>query len=283
MAAVFLVSCGGGKSSVKEKEPTVKELAEEKTVHDIDQLIKDLPTPSLVPFTLKSIDAKFSKELINNLVNLNSYKGDTDKMALNMGVYGSDISYLAAYGHEDDCLAYINASHELAEMLGDSTIYDMLYLEKFRGHVKSQNREEISKLLSELFLKTSVQMEEDHHLTMAGLALTGSFVEGLYQAVRTIELYPESTGSGKVLEPLVKVVLDQEKPLNDLISVLRDLPADDTIGNMIVYLSILDQLYKGDLQEIEHKMENDPSFVVTRDMMLDITSEVETIRGLIIK
>ncbi|MEQ9403997.1 MAG: hypothetical protein RIM99_10445 [Cyclobacteriaceae bacterium] len=277
----FLISCGGGSGT--ENGQSAEELAEEKTIHDIDQLLGDLPPPSLVPFTLKKINAEFSRDLINSVENIEKYKGDNDKMSLNMGVFASDISYLAAYGHEEDCIDYLKASHKLAESLGDSAIYDDAQLALFRGHIKEGNEKEISDLLSKLFLKTSVQMEEDHHLTMAGLALTGSFVEGLYQAVITIETFPNTPENKKLLEPLVKIVMGEEQALLDIIEVLEDLPFDDTIADMITELSILDRLYKGDLQEIKEKMAEDPDFILTKDVMRDITLEVKRIRKSIVE
>ncbi|WP_436516004.1 hypothetical protein [Ekhidna sp. To15] len=276
LLAAFIVSCSG--SSSNENEKSKEELAEEKTIHDLEKLMEDLPDPSLVPFTLKSIGADFDKAHINSLEKIESYKSNRDKMALNMGVYASDISYLAAYGHEDDCIDYLRASHGMAEFLGDSAIYNESDLEEFRGHITAQNENEISRILGRLFLETSVKMEEDHHLTMAGLALTGSFVEGLYQAVITLETYPDTEANQKLLEPLVKIVLGEEQALLDIIEVLNDLPFDDTIAEMITELSILDRLYKGDLQEIEEKMENDPDFVLTKSAMRDITLEVKGIR-----
>ncbi|WP_420575200.1 hypothetical protein [Ekhidna sp.] len=273
----FITGCTSGSSSA-ENEKSKEELAEEKTIHDLEKLMADLPDPSLVPFTLKSIDAQFDKAHINSLDKIESYKNNRDKMALNMGVYASDISYLAAYGHEEDCIDYLRAAHNMAEFLGDSAIYNEDDLNEFRGHIANQNEEEIARILSKLFLETSVKMEEDHHLTMAGLALTGSFVEGLYQAVITIETYPNTPENEKLLEPLVKIVLGEEQPLLDIIEVLNDLPFDDTIADMITELSILDRLYKGDLQEIEEKLKNDPDFVLTKDVMRDITLEVKRIR-----
>ncbi|WP_370086243.1 hypothetical protein [Ekhidna sp.] len=272
----FLASCTTPSSTGEEKSK--EQLAEEKTIHDLEKLMEDLPPPSLVPFTLKSVGAGFDKQHINSLENIDNYRSNRDKMALNMGVYASDISYLAAYGHEEDCIDYLKASHEMAEFLGDSAIYNEDDLNEFRGHIASQNEEEISRILGKLFLETSVKMEEDHHLTMAGLALTGSFVEGLYQAVITLETFPDTPENQKLLEPLVKIVLGEEEALLDIIQVLDDLPFDDTIADMITELSILDRLYKGDLQEIEEKMQSDPNFILTRDVMRDITLEVKRIR-----
>lgn len=277
LAIVFLANCSS--STGNEEGKSKEELAEEKTIHDIEKLLSDMPPPSLVPFTLKSIGAKFDKAHINSLDKMEEYKSNRDKMALNMGVYASDISYLAAYGHEEDCISYLETSHSMAEFLGDSAIYDKSHLDEFRGHVKNGNQEEISKLLGKLFMETSIQMEEDHHLTMAGLALTGSFVEGLYQAVITLEAYDDSDASKKLLEPLVKIVLDEEEALLDILQVLDDLPFDDTIAEMIAQLTLLDRLYKGDLKEIEEKMKSDENFILSKDMMRDITLEAKRIRA----
>ncbi|MEP3390477.1 MAG: hypothetical protein ABJO02_19955 [Reichenbachiella sp.] len=283
--SISIYNCGG-KSNTDERKKIEQMLAQEeesKTIHDIDQLIKDLPAPSLVPFTLKSINAEFKSELINDLGNLEKYKGNTDKMAMNMGVYASDVNYLAAYGREEQCLEYLKASHAMAQELGDSTIYDEAHLQNFLGHIKNQNQEEISKILSELFVTTSIQMEEDHHLNMAGLALAGSFIEGMYQAVVTIDKAPETEANEKILRPLVELVLNQESALREVILVLNDLPSDDAISTIVTELQILDVLYKGELKEIEEKMKADPNFVVKKHMLVDIDGEIKRIRQWIVE
>ena len=281
LAVLVFAACTNSSSSSNEKSR--EELVEEKTIHDIDKLLEDMPPPSLVPFTLKSIGAPFDINHINSLSNLDGYKGNVDKLALNMGVYASDISYLAAYGMEDQCLSYLETAHTMAEILGDSAIYDQGHLDEFRGHVSSGNEEEIAALLSKLFMETSVQMEQDHHLTMAGLALTGSFVEGLYQAVITLENYDNSEESQRLLEPLVRIVLDEEQALRDIIQVLDDLPFDEMIAEIKIELSILDRLYQGDLQEVETELANNPEYIVSKEVMRDITLEVKRIRSSIVE
>ena len=278
--ATFIISCSSGSSG--ENEKSKEELTEKKIIHDLEKLMEDFPNPSLVPFTLKSIGADFDRTYINTLDRIETYKSNRDKMILNMGVYASDISYLAAYGHEDDCIDYLRASHGMAEFLSDSMIYNEDDLQEFRRHITSQNEREISGILERLFMETSMKMEKNHHAEMAGLALAGSFVEGLYQAVITLETYPDTQENQKLLEPLVKIVLGEKQALLDVIQVLEDLPFDDTIADMITELSILDRLYDGDLKEIEEKMNNDPDFVSTKDMMKDITFEIKRIRSQII-
>ena len=53
---------------------------------------------------------------------------------------------------------------------------------------------------------------------------------------------------------------------------------------MMSELNILKLLYDGDLADVEKKIsENTGSFVLTQDMLLDITTEVKRIRGEIVE
>jgi len=141
-------------------------------------------------------------------------------------------------------------------------------------------------MLKRMIIETSVQLEEDHHLSMAALALTGIFVEEMYHAVKVIENFHEQGASADedkaAVEPLVKLVMAQEQPLLDLIQLLNDIPHDDTILELLTELNILDKLYKGELAKIEESMAADPNYVVDRDVMFATTLEFERIRASIV-
>lgn len=258
---------------------------EEKVIHDIDKLLEDLPDPSSIPFAMKSIGAEFGDSLINPLSNIAKYQGDVDKLAMNMGVYASDVSYLAAYEQSALTMEYVKACHQIGETLGDSAIYKQDLLDNIEASLG--NEEELAKLLRGMIVETSIQLEKDHHLSMAALALTGGFVEELYQAVNVIENYHQANMTADEekakVEPLVKLVLAQEQPLLDLIALLKDIPHDDTILEMITLMNILDKLYKGELATIQEKMDADPNFVVDRDLMFGVTLEIERIRAGIVE
>ena len=77
--------------------------------------------------------------------------------------------------------------------------------------------------------------------------------------------------------------MDQKKPLDDIIKLLRDIPRDRPIARLIAELEILDLLYAGDLQDIADGMAANPDFHVTRDMMYDLSKEITRIRTEIIE
>ncbi|MCP4456820.1 MAG: hypothetical protein GY816_02150 [Cytophagales bacterium] len=272
LSLAVLASCKPKTNSTENEEV--------KLINDIGRLIEDLPDPSAIPFTLKAIDASFADSLVNSLDNLESYKGDEDKLALNMGVYAADVSYLAAFEKPELTMKYVQACHSIGEELGDSSIFKNDLLENIEANLG--NHDALSMLLRGMIVETSIQLEKDHHMSMAALALTGSFIEELFQAVNVIDNYHlagmSKDQSKEKIEPLVQLVMGQEQPLLDLIQLIKDIPQDDTIRGILLQLTILENLYKGELATIKENMEADPDYIADRRVMKAITLEIEGIR-----
>ncbi|MBV6643824.1 MAG: hypothetical protein KI790_00155 [Cyclobacteriaceae bacterium] len=282
---LFFWSCGGsGNQQVAEDEVSFSD-AEQKIVGDIGAIIHDLPPPSIVPNTLKKIGTEFDPDVINDIHKISDYQVNEDKAALNLGVYATDVGYMISYGQVQQSMEAIDAITKLAETIGVSTAFDMQLIEKYERNLG--NADSLTKILNETVRLAEDRLEHSDRLSMAALVLTGSFVEGLYLVIRIIESYPsdinEETRNRK-LEPLVKILLEQKKPLLDVIALMKDIPHDDAIRRMISELSILRLLYDGDLAEIEARMKDTTSdFVMTTDMLIDITTEVKRIRGEIVE
>lgn len=255
--------------------------ADSKIVADMDKLIHDLPSPTEVPYLLRATGEDFNGDLINDLSRIPQYETNEDETALNLGVYATDMGYLISYNRIDDASRYMESCQKLAEALGVASVFDVATMEKFQNNL--DNPDSLNALLSSSIVDVEAKLENADRASIAALVLSGSFIEGLYLAVMMIETYPtdilDEENRNLILEPLVRVVLDQKKPLLDVIAMLKDLPQDDIIAKMIAELSILRILYDGDLAEIEKKIaSNTGDFVLTQDMLIDITTEVKRIR-----
>ncbi|WP_258104742.1 hypothetical protein [Marinoscillum sp. MHG1-6] len=274
-----LLSCGGSTKTESSSEVEFDE--EQQITTDISKVIGDLPSPSEVPYTMQAIGADFDKSLINDLTKIEHYSAKEDEAALNLGVYATDIGYLSSYKKGADAMEYMQKCHDLAEALGIATVFNVATMEKFQESMGSP--EEFNKVLNDAILEAEERLETSDRASIAGLVLTGSFVEGLYLATKVIETYPEDVLDDQtrnlILEPLVRVVLDQKKPLLDIIGLLNDLPRTEIITHMISEMNILKILYNDDLAVIEEKIKaNTGNFVITQDMLYDVTEEVKRIR-----
>lgn len=255
--------------------------ADTKLVADMDKLIHDLPSPTEVPYLLRATGEDFNPELINDLSKIPQYETNEDESALNLGIYATDMGYLVSFEKVNEATNYLEACQKLAEALGVASVFDVATMEKFQNNLG--NPDSINVILSESIVDVEQRLENADRASIAALILSGSFIEGLYLAVMMVETYPtdvlDEENRNLILEPLVRVILDQKKPLLDVIAMMKDLPQDDIIAKMITELNILRILYDSDMAEIEEKIaSNTGDFVITQDMLIDITTEVKRIR-----
>ncbi|MEQ8470467.1 MAG: hypothetical protein RIC35_04745 [Marinoscillum sp.] len=278
---IVLVSCGGSSSKETSAEQVAFEEAEDKIVTDMDKVIHDLPSPTEVPYLLQATGADFNADMINDLENLPKYLTNEDESALNLGIYATDMGYLISYQQLEKATDYLESAQKLAESLGVASVFSVATIEKFQNNL--DNPDSLNKILTQSIVDVENRLENADRVSVAALILTGSFIEGLYLAVEVIETYPtdvlDEDTRNLILEPMFKVVLDQKKPLVDVIALMKDIPQDDIITHMITELNILRILYDTDLAEIEKQIaENTGDFILTEDMLIDITTEVKRIR-----
>lgn len=280
---VALFSCGGGGSKDESASDEFTE-AQQQVAEDIDKVIHDLPSPSEVPFMLQATGSEFNPELISSLDAVESYKTSIDKSSMNLGIYATDVGYLASYEQVQEALLYMEACQSLAETIGIASSFDLELMSRFEENLG--NRDSLATLLNDALVLAESRLENDDRLNSAALVLAGAFVEGLYLSTMVVETYPDDLlpeeSKNIILEPLIKIVLDQKKPLTDLIELMGDLPEDDMINYMIGELNVLKLIYNDELEEIGNKIKNNTGdYVLTKNELATITYEVKRIRGAI--
>ncbi|MEL6559013.1 MAG: hypothetical protein AAFQ94_12565 [Bacteroidota bacterium] len=281
LSLIFLASCGQKTEKKGGIETTELSEAEQKIIEEIDKVIHDMPPPTEVPFLLKETGADFNPKLINSLAQVDAYTTTRDKAALNAGVYATDIGYLSSYEQVENALDYLEACQKLAESIGAGSVFNVELMSKFEQNL--DNPDSLMGIVNTVMLDAEQNLENSDKLTSVALTLVGSYIEGMYLATQVIDTYPDDLlpGDAKniVLQNLMKVILEQEQPLLDVIALMKDLEEDETIDLMIEELNILRILYQDDLRRISEKIEeNDGTFQVTPDMLKDIIIEVKRIR-----
>lgn len=284
---VFIFSCGGNTKKVEaEMQAEAFEQAENQLIEEIDKVVHDMPPPSEVPYLLQATGSDFNRDLINKLENASKYENSTDKAAMNLGAYATDIGYLSSYDQVQDALKYMEACQKLADQIGIASAFELELMERFEKNLG--NRDSLANLINYAMDVAEEKLEATDRLQTIALILSGSYIEGLYLSVMVIDTYPEDllpeASRNLILEPLVKIIIDQKEPLNDVVRLLKDLKSDETIAEVVAEFDILRVLYQEDLAEIDKKIaEGDPNFTLNKDMLVDIISEVKRIRSEMVK
>jgi len=276
-------SCGGGSTSQKEKNDASAEFDEAKSqiISGINQVIKDLPPPSEVPYLLMATGSDFDPTVTNNIDKVKEYLSPSSKAAINLGVYVTDVGYLSSYEKAQESLNYIGACQELAEALGIASAMDIKLISRFERNLS--NKDSLKVLVDEVILNTNERLGALERMNIAGLVLAGTYVEGLYISTQLIKKYPndlpEPTRS-LILNPLIKIVIDQQSALEDLLTVLNDLSDDNDIAGVITELSKLKVIYETELAEVSKMIaENAGGATFSSDVINSLTEETAKIRA----
>ena len=284
--AVLLSSCGGGGNKEQSSDASSEfDAAKEQVAKDVSKVLKDLPPPSEVPYLLMNAGAEFDATIINSMDKMDAYQSDETKAALNLGVYATDIGYLASYGKSELALDYMGDCQKLAAPVGVAEAIDYGMISRFESNM--ENKDSLATIINEVMQKSGERLSELDELNSAALLLAGSWIEGVHISTTIVNTYPDDLPEESrtlILEPLVKIVMDQKVSLNDLLQVMNDVPESAEVNSMITELGKVKAIYDGELAEVEKQIaENTGDFVLKPSTLDNLAAEVGRIRSSIIE
>ena len=240
--------------------------------------------PSEIPYLLEATGAEYNQSLINDRKKADGYGSQSDKAALNLGVYTADIGYLSVYEKTQESIDYLNACKSLADQLGISGSFDRATLEKFEANIA--NKDSLAALLNDAVKKTDRYLKDDNRSKLGALLVTGSFVESLYLSTGIIKSYPRDIlpddKRNLILTPLIRVVVDQRKSVNEVTKMLSAVEQTGPIPTIIEDLKALEASYAA--ANIEEQIINNKANLSLSGKTLEgITKVVEKLRGDIVQ
>lgn len=276
---VLAAACSPKKKNEEAKSEAF-EKAEKEVQEKISAVVRELPPPSEVPFLLMETGAEFNISLIHDISKISDYATDNTLAALNLGVYAADVAYLSSYQKSQDALTYLEKVRPLADQLSLSGAFDPATIKRFEESLS--NADSMKVIVNEAMATAKKQLNEADRSKTAALLLAGSFIEGLYVATALIENYPEDVlpedTRSLILIPLVDVVINQEKPVNDLIVILKEIDGEDeVVTNLISGLEGLSKEYEQ--LDVKGLMDEGRGDLLLQDTALDnITNQMGSIR-----
>ena len=161
---------------------------------------------------LKKAGAGYDEALLNPTSNANKYNTDKQK-ALNLGVYGADLSYASIFEQDQTIMQYMNVSKKLAIGLDLLAAIDQSIIDRLEAN--HDNRDSVIRIISETFLNSNSTLKEDNRPEMAALILAGGWVEALYLATQL-------TKDVKKDKELVERIVEQKLSFNELTMLLGE-------------------------------------------------------------
>ncbi len=247
----------------KSAERTQKKV-ELETVKDLEGKIETnvypLPTSVEVIKMLTELQVGYIIGISNSVENAKKYFTSQSR-ALNLGVYGADLSYATLYNVEQEVINYLNTIRSLANELNMTQIYK----EEFYDQIKKNfdNRDELVRILTGTFNETYSYLAENDQQALALLVVGGAWVEGMYLTTHVSEAAYQVAGISKVL-------LDQKASFEEYLELTKPYANDPVISDFIALLDPIKQVYS--------KLGTS----LTEQNIKDITKAIEDIRSKVV-
>ncbi len=217
LAAIMFSGCASDKKRGTEKEFGLDstEISED-LLDDIGtakQIFYSLPSPLETAMLLKSAGATYNEELLNPVNNASNYTTNRT-MALNLGIYTTDLSFASLFDQTQTSIEYMNAAKQMADGLGILDAIDNNTIERLEENIN--NRDVIMDIISETIMSSSSFLTEDERPALASIVLVGGWIEGLYIATNLVGDAPIEDNK------LVERIVDQKLSFEWVLRLLED-------------------------------------------------------------
>lgn len=157
-------------------------------------ILYTLPAPVEVAQMIKGSDVRFDDQLLASLGRADGYTSNL-KMALNLGIYATDMSMAGMFGQSQRMVDYLGTLNGLTRRLGIMKVLDEETLSKLERY--DLTRQAALSLISEVYMNTNQYLTENNRMNIAATVMTGAWVEGLYLALNLVnpdKLTPDIVG-----------------------------------------------------------------------------------------
>lgn len=234
----FLSSCTSTETEEGD-DLTTEASAKEDNLNQAQQVLYSMPSPFELASLLKNSGATFNKDLINSPDNVSNYTTSKSR-ALNLGIYGADLSYASIFGQTQEALKYLSCVKALTADLGISGAFDpetMNRIDKTMGKKDETERDdELQQIVSEAYLTANAFLKDNERAKTASLILAGGWVEGLYIAASL-------SGKTEKNQDLLMMMAEQKFSLENLVALLEEYEEDQHVAEVLKDMNELMALY----------------------------------------
>lgn len=211
---IFSSSCKSGEDVNKDELQ-----GEEVELTDIREeiLISMLAPSDMAVMLIDNPNLYFNKDIINSTLNSDKYNTNS-KIALNIGIYTTDLSYASLFEQEQITYDYLDVVKGMSEELGITNSIEKRHLDMIKNTKLDKN--EMIRIINESFMNTDAYLRENNRQKAITMILIGGWVEAQYIAVSL------SKGSPKTNEQLTESILAQKISLELMTKALENVDND---------------------------------------------------------
>jgi uncharacterized protein YfkK (UPF0435 family) len=218
-----------------------------------------IPTSAEVIQMLYRAGAPYILGISNPATNADRYFTERSK-ALNLGVYGADLSYAAIYEMNTETRRYLQVSRQLVDDLNISTAFNQQFARRVETNL--DNTDSLIRIVSDSYYDTYQFLLNQRRDDLSLLVMAGSWIEGMF-------ITSQIALAARDNREINKIILEQDEPLEILLSLMEEVEGD------------FDDLYN-DLSDIHEHIKSQGSSLSDRALEM-FAGKIEELRNRIVQ
>ncbi len=194
-----------------------------------------LPTPIEISMLIKNLGIAYQPTLLNDPANASKYLTN-NKMALNFGVYVTDLTYAGLFEQAQTVLRYKLAIQQLTEGLGLQSAVDPNTMKQLEANIN--DKDEVLQIIADTYASCTASLNEDDRYFLSLAMLAGGWVEGMYIATSMTDENLVSTENR-----MKQLVVDQKLTFDLMWRAMSDMKHIPDVANLMSEMSDLAQLF----------------------------------------
>jgi len=209
---IFLTSaCNTSQEKKVEASKTDQATTNSQDKKLVEQIFYNVPSPLEMAQMTRDAGMQFNSELTNP-TEKKQYYIDQTTQALNLGVYGADLSYARIFDQVQEAVNFLAVIRELTESLQIPQDKETFALDKIEKHIN--NRDTLLHIITEIYSDMDIYLKENNRGIVAAMIITGGWIEGNYLAL-------QSMNKEKPNEKVLRRVAEQKLSLASLIELIK--------------------------------------------------------------
>jgi hypothetical protein len=282
---LFITSCGPEQEAAQEEvipteEETTNEFeSESMSVNKAGKVFYMIPSPLELSSIIKDAGASYDESVLNKTDYVSNYV-TSGSQALNLGVYGADLSYSSIFEQTQETVQYFNSAKKLADELGITSAFGKSTVERIQNNLN--NRDSMIAIISDSYWEADAYLKENSRSNTSALVIAGGWIEALYISTKLAE---KSDNNQEILSRIG----EQKLTLSNLIPMLEKFQGPD-VNEVIVSLQDLQTAFNSveiTYSRKEPTTDSDSQLTtlqttsvisISDEVLASITQKVESIR-----
>ena len=191
------------------------------------------PSPMETASLIKRSGASFHGDALNGADRASEYT-TSDAQAINLGIYGADLSYATIFEENATSLEYLAAIKSLSAELGVDDVLSGEVMDEVEAN--RNDRDMLIDIVSDTFYELNERLKFNGQEDLAGLVVAAGWVEGMYLATRHLDEAPDE---------LKTRIAEQKLVLDDVMRLCKSYEQTEPLAALLTSMEAIEAAYAG--------------------------------------